>query len=280
MQLGKRQALKVNRKKDFGIYLVDTVEETDGISVLLPKSQVPEGIDVGDEVEVFLYKDSEDRLIATRKSTKIELDKIARLVVKELTNIGAFVDIGIDKDILLPFKEMEGSVQVGDEVLMAMYEDRSHRLALTMRIYKYLSTNHNLKKDDEVEATVYRIRNIGVMLAVSNQYYGMIPKSEVFSKYKVGDRIKGRVVRVRDDGKLDISARKKAYMQMDRDVDIITKRLEECDGILYLSDSSSPELIREKLGMSKAAFKRATGRMYKQGLISITSEYIKYKSVL
>ena len=274
MELGKIQTLEIARKKDFGVYLADVGDYDTKGGVLLPIRQVPKDVQIGDKLEVFLYKDSEDRLIATTKKPKLCVGELAALKIKELSKIGAFVDIGIDKDILLPFKEMEGSPKLGDEVLMTLYVDRSDRLALSMRIYKYLSSAQNYQKD-VVKARVYRVRDVGVMLAVDDKYYGMIPKAENYESYKIGDVIEARVLGVREDGKLDLSHRKKAYLQLGEDAKRIESLLEKTSGRLELGDNSSPEKIKELLGISKNAFKRAIGSLYKSNKIKIYEDHIE-----
>ncbi len=275
MELGKIQTLEIARKKDFGVYLVDVGDYDTKGGVLLPIRQVPKDAQIGDKLEVFLYKDSEDRLIATTKQPKLCVGELAALRVKEVSKIGAFVDIGIDKDILLPFKEMEGSPKPGDEVLMALYVDRSDRLALSMRIYKYLQPSQEHKKDDVVKARVYRLRDVGVMLAVEDKYFGMIPRIENYESYRIGDVIEARVLRVREDGKLDLSHRKKAYLQLGEDAKMIADLLDKKQGRLELGDDSSPEKIKEVLGISKNAFKRAIGNLYKSNKIKIYEDHIE-----
>ena len=275
MELGKIQTLEIARKKDFGVYLVDVGDYDTKGGVLLPIRQVPKDAQIGDKLEVFLYKDSEDRLIATTKQPKLCVGELAALRIKEVSKIGAFVDIGIDKDILLPFKEMEGSPKPADEVLMALYVDRSDRLALSMRIYKYLQPSQEHKKDDVVKARVYRLRDVGVMLAVEDKYFGMIPRIENYESYRIGDVIEARVLRVREDGKLDLSHRKKAYLQLGEDAKMIADLLDKKQGRLELGDDSSPEKIKEVLGISKNAFKRAIGNLYKSNKIKIYEDHIE-----
>ena len=274
MILGKLQTLQVVRKKDFGIYLSDSSTD-DADAVLLPKKQVPENISIGDSIEVFLYKDSSDRLIATTNKPILEVGEVGRLRVKELTRIGAFLDNGLEKDVLLPFKETEGKLEAGGEVLVALYEDRSKRLAATMRIYNYLEKSIGVAEGEEVTGTVYDIKPMGVFVAVYDRFYGLIPKQEVYTKYNIGDSIEARVLKVRDDGKINLSPRKKAYMQLDIDAELIYEKLEQAGGSLDISDSSSPERIKERLGISKAAFKRAAGHLLKEGKIKILENSIQ-----
>ena len=272
-ELGKRRMLTVVKTVDFGIYL-GTSEER----VLLPKKEVPKGIEIGDPVEVFLYKDSSDRLIATTAEPKITLGELAVLTVKDTGKIGAFLDWGLPKDLLLPFKEQTAKVKKGDEVLVALYVDKSGRLCATMKVYEKLRTDSPYKKDDHVEGIIYETSdNFGVFVAVDNCYSALIPKREAFGRLKVGDRVSARVLKVREDGKLDLSVREKAFLQMDEDAALIMKRMEEYGGKLPFNDKADPELIKQEFGLSKNAFKRAVGRLLKEGRIKISEKNIEMK---
>ena len=200
IELGKTQCLNVVKIVDFGIYL-----GTEEDKVLLPKKQVPQDIEVGDALTVFVYRDSSDRLIATTKTPKLELGQIAKLKVSEVGKIGAFLDWGLQKDLFLPFKEQTHPVRKGEKCLVCLYADKSHRLAATMKVYSHMSNQSPYKAEDQVEGTIYEINeNIGAFVAVDNKYYGLIPKKEMYGKYREGDTVKARVMRVREDGKLDL----------------------------------------------------------------------------
>ncbi len=270
-ELGKRRMLTTVKTVDFGVYL-GTSEER----VLLPKKEVPAGVEIGDPVEVFLYKDSSDRLIATTATPKIILGELAVLEVKETGRIGAFLDWGLPKDLLLPFKEQTVKVQKGDQVLVALYVDKSERLCATMKVYDRLSTDSPYKKDDQVTGTVYELSdNFGVFVAVDNKYSALIPKREASGKFRVGDVVHCRVIKVRDDGKIDLSAKEKAFIQMDVDAALIVKKLEEAGGKLPYNDKSDPEVLKKEFGISKNAFKRAIGRLFKEHKIKITEQGIE-----
>ncbi|WP_448947465.1 CvfB family protein [Lachnoanaerobaculum sp.] len=273
MELGKIQILKVDRKKDFGVYLTDG----NGEDVLLPMKEVPKNCEVGSEIEVFIYRDSKDRLIATTRKPKLSVGEIGRLFVKSTTGIGAFLDIGLERDVLLPFKETLDKVKEGDEVLVYLYEDKSHRLAASAKVYSRLSTNSPYKKDDEVVGTVFEIKKMGIFVAVDDKYNGMIPPNENFENVKPGDRLDLRVIRVRDDGKLDLSPRKKAYVQLVKDADILYGIMERRGGSLGFDESVSPDRIKAELELSKNAFKRAVGHLLKEGKIEIVDGDIKIK---
>ncbi len=265
MRLGEKQVLTVVKIVDFGVYLGSDEER-----VLLPKKQVPEGIEAGDPVEVFLYKDSSDRMIATTKEPKITLGQLAVLEVADVGRIGAFLDWGLEKDLLLPFKEQTVKVEKGDHCLVSLYVDKSGRLCATMKVYPLLQTDSPYKKNDMVRGTVYEIsREFGVFVAVDNKYSALIPRREVYGRMFIGQQIEARVTDVKADGKLDLSVRGRIPEQMDEDARIIMERIGKNGGFLPFTDKAEPERIKAEFGMSKAAFKRAAGRLLKQGRITI-----------
>ena len=274
MRLGERQVLTVVKKVDFGVYLGSDEER-----VLLPKKQVPEDIEVGDPIEVFLYKDSSDRMIATTREPKITIGKLAVLEVADVGRIGAFLDWGLEKDLLLPFKEQTTKVGKGDRCLVSLYIDKSGRLCATMKVYPLLRTDSPYKKDDTVQGTVYEVsRDFGVFVAVDNKYSALIPRREVYGRMYPGQEIEARVAAVKADGKLDLSIRHRIPEQMDDDAQKIVERMERSGGVLPFTDKADPERIRDELGMSKAAFKRAVGRLLKQGRINIGETKITLQS--
>lgn len=275
MELGKIQVLTVVKRVDFGVYLAESEHPEE--RVLLPKKQVPEGIQVGDEAEVFLYKDSQDRLIATTAEPKLVLGGgVARLTVKEVTKIGAFLDWGLEKDLLLPFRQQTKRVRAGEECLAALYIDKSGRLCATMNVYDYLRTDSPYEKEDRVTGMIYQIsENFGAFVAVDDCYSGLIPSREFFGQVSVGDRIEARVTAVKPDGKLDLSIREKGHLQMNADAEAVMKVIDEFDGVLPFTDKASPEVIKRELSLSKNAFKRAVGHLLKEGRIEITEKSIR-----
>lgn len=274
IELGKTQTLVIQREKEFGVYLADPGNENN--SVLLPKKQVPEGRGPGDSVEVFIYKDSQDRLIATTTKPKLEVGEAAVLTVRDVAKIGAFLDMGLEKELLLPFHEQTRRVCQGEQCLVALYVDRSGRLAATMNVYAYMRADSPYKKDDMVSGTIYEINeNLGAFVAVDNRYYGLIPKKELYGRFNPGDVVEARVVKVREDGKLDLSPRQKAYLQMGTDAEKVLRAIDEFEGVLPFNDKANPEIINRELSMSKNAFKRAVGRLLKEGKIRITEKTIE-----
>lgn len=276
LQLGKRQTLTVVKKVDFGVYLSEGADEQE--KVLLPKKQVPEGCEIGDAIDVFLYRDSQGRYISTTNQPYLTLGETALLTVKEVSKIGAFLDWGLEKDLLLPFKEQVVKVKAGDTCLVALYIDKSSRLCATMKVYHYLTTSSPYHTGDRVSGIVYDVtQDFGVYVAVDNRYSARIPKKEVFSKLHIGDVVEGRVTQVKPDGKLDLSLREKAYLQMDQDMEAVLQLLEEYGGKLPFTDKASPEIIKEKASLSKNAFKRAVGHLMKEGKVEIVENGIILK---
>ena len=273
IELGKKQILEVVKKVEFGVYLAEEADSTD--KVLLPKKQVPEGADNGTKIEVFIYRDSKDRLIATTAEPKLTLGELAVLTVKEVGKIGAFLDCGLEKDLFLPFKQQTKKVNAGDQVLAAMYIDKSNRLCATMNVYEYLKKDSPYKKEDTVRGIIYEVsKNFGAFVAVDYRYSALIPAKEFHGEYEIGDEVEARVTAVKPDGKLDLSIRKKAYLQADEDAVYVMQVIEEFEGVLPFNDKVSPEIIQRELKMSKNAFKRAVGKLYKEGKIEITENRI------
>lgn len=275
IELGKVQKLQVIREAEFGVYLnaKDSKAEAD---ILLPIKQVPEGINKGDEIEVFVYKDSEDRLIATTNRPKLVLGEVGVLRVAETTRIGAFLDWGLEKDLLLPFKEQIGKVERGKEYLVGLYVDKSNRLCATMKVHRILSSDSPYKVDDKINGIIYRInKDMGAFVAVDNKYDAMIPKHELYWTYRIGDKIEARVTKVREDGKLALSLREKGQIQTDEDVIRVLTKMIKNGGVLMLNDDSSPEEIKEQLNMSKSAYKKVIGRLLKDKKIEIIKNGVR-----
>ena len=277
MRLGEYQELIYVKKMEFGIYLSE--KEGDEERVLLPSKQVPEGLKPGDKIKVFLYKDSKDRLIATTNTPKLVMGQYTALEVKEVGKIGAFLDWGLEKDLFLPYKQMTMKVRQGDEVLVSLYIDKSSRLCASMRgQYDLISKESHNKKDDTVTGRVYEFSdNFGTFVAVDDKYSARIPRHEDCSYLRVGDIIDAKVTDVKEDGKLDLSLREKAYIQMDADALKVMEIIESYAGVLPFSEKASPEVIKRETGLSKNAFKRAVGRLYKERKIDLTDGKIRKK---
>lgn len=270
LNLGRKQNLTVVKKVEFGVYLAESREAGEKERVLLPVKQVPEGTKEGDRLEVFLYRDSSDRLIATAREPKLMLGGLAVLEVIQSGKIGAFLDWGLEKDLLLPFREQTRRVQKGEQVLVSLYIDKSSRLCATMKVYPFLKTNSPYVIGDTVQGRIYEIsENFGVFIAVDDMYSGLIPKREAQGTYKVGEVMKLRVTDVKEDGKLTLSARAKAYEQIYEDSENVYQIIEEFAGVLPFDDKASPEVIKREFGLSKAAFKRAVGHLLREKKIEL-----------
>lgn len=275
IELGKTQKLQVIRNTKIGAYL-NSKNSRDKDDVLLPNNQIPKEIEPEDEIEVFVYKDSEDRMIATLKKPKLSIGELAILRVVEVTKIGAFLDWGLEKDLLLPFREQVGKVEKDGSYLVGLYIDISNRLCATMNIYNLLSCESPYKENDRATGIVYSIsKELGAFVAVNNKYQGLIPNKELYSNYSEGESVEVRIKRVRQDGKLELSVRKEAHNEIDFDAEKILDKLKLNGGVLLLNDSSQPENIKAELSMSKGAFKRAIGRLLKERKIKITEQGIE-----
>ena len=284
--LGRIQTLRVVKKTDFGLYLSsegmepawthkpEKNEIIDVPSILLPKRQT-NNESIGDTIEVFVYKDSEDRPIATTAKPLLTMGNIARLTVKEVTGIGAFLDWGLAKDLFLPFKEQTFRVQKGDSVLVTLYIDKSSRLCATAKVYHSLRTDSPYQREDQVSGIVYEvIDSFGAYVAVDDCFSALVPKQELFTTLKPGETIKARVTKVLEDGRLTLSIREKSYLQMDSDCTLVYEALCKAGGFLPYHDKTSPEAIKVKFGLSKNAFKRAIGHLQKEGKILIEDDGI------
>lgn len=272
--LGEIQTLTIVKKVDFGVYLAD--KEIPEEKILLPVKQVPHDAGPGSDVEVFVYRDSKDRPIATTNRPRITLGGVAKLRVAQMGKNGAFLDWGLEKDLLLPFKEQIGRIREGMECLVALYIDKSSRLCATMHVYPYLRQDSPYNKDDKVAGTVYEISdNFGAFVAVDDIYSGLIPKKEMYGSVSLGASVSARVTEVKEDGKLSLSVREKAYMQIAPDAERLLQIIDSYDGILPFTDKASPEVIKKATQMSKNEFKRAVGHLLKERKISIGEKTIQ-----
>lgn len=268
-RLGEYQKLVYTKKVDFGMYLEEE-HSAEHDKILLPKKSVPEDAEIGSTVTVFIYKDSNDRLIATTKEPLITLGKVSLLNVSQVNKMGAFLDWGLEKDLFLPYKQQTKKVKAGDQVLVALYIDKSERLCATMNVYKYLSSDSPYKAGDEVSGVIYETSdNYGHFVAIDNMYQGIIPVKEAYGDLGIGKSISARVTTVRDDGKLNLRVREKFDVLNAVDMEKIMNLLDSYNGVLPFSEKASPEVIKRETGMSKNEFKKTVGHLYKQRLVDI-----------
>ena len=278
IELGKKQTLFIVKSVEFGVYLAEDMHADTKHQVLLPAKQVPAGKKDGDKIEVFIYKDSQDRLIATTNEPKLTVGEVGLLKVKQVTKIGAFLDWGLEKDLLLPYHEQTTRIFEGQECLVAVYVDKSSRLCATMKVYHYLSTRTPYVTGDSVKGRVYEISDrFGVFVAVDDKYSALIPAREASGKYRPGEVLDLRVSEVKEDGKMNVTDRQKAYIQINEDAESVLSIIEEFAGVLPFDDKASPEVIKREFGLSKNAFKRAVGHLLKEGKIEIKDKRIYKK---
>ncbi len=274
-KLCEYQNLTIARFKEFGALLEENKD--DEKRVLLPSKELPEDAEIGDTIKVFIYLDSKDRMIATTKEPRITLDQVKTLTVTDVTKIGLFLDWGLPKDLLLPFHEINGKPEKGDEVLVRLYIDKSGRPAATMRhLYHYLRTDSPYKKGDMVEGRIYEFgHDFGTFVAVDDIFSGMIPRHEDTSHLQIGDVINLKVTDVKPDGKLALTTRKEAYQELDEDGAKLMEIIDSYAGVLPFTEKASPEVIKRETGLSKAAFKRAIGHLYKERKITLDGGKIR-----
>ena len=276
IQLGKYCTLKVVKELDFGMYL-DGGEEFG--EILLPTKYIPNATKVGDEIEVFLYLDSEDRIIATTLKPYAQAGEFAYLQVASVNRVGAFLDWGLPKDLLVPFREQRSEMKQGYKYIVYIYADvESRRLVASAKLNKFLdNTPVEYEYNQEVDLLVTQKTDLGWKVIVNSRHSGMIYDNEIFVPIQKGDRIKGYVKHIRSDEKLDITLQKTGYdvEAMDALAKEIFEKLKASGGIIPLSDKSSAEEIAEIFGCSKKSYKKAIGSLYKAKLINITPKTIE-----
>lgn len=274
-ELGKRNQLTVLRESPYGVYL----ETGDGGGILLPRSEVPEGTKPGDKLRVFVYLDSQDQEIATLAHPKAEVGQFARLRVKETTPIGAFLDWGLSKDLLMPFSEQQRDVTEGLWVNVFIYIDNSNRIAASMKTDRYLESNPtDLNKEMLVEMLPWRMTDLGMLCIINDRYEGLIHRQDLTQHLKLGQRLTGYVKQVREDGQIDLMLTPPGYKRVGSVADKLLAELEANSGFCPLGDKSPPEAINARFGCSKKAYKMAIGQLLKEGKIQIEADGLRLKS--
>lgn len=271
--IGQYNLLEVARSTPHGLFL----EDKEGDSVLLPGKFIPEGVAVGDMLEVYVYKDNDDRPIATTQEPAFTLYECAFLKVSDINAHGAFVNYGVDKELLVPFREQKEPMQLGKSYLVYLYLDgQTDRLTGSTKIAQFLDDEpEDLEEGEEVLITVWKISELGINVIVNNQYKGLLYHNEVFKPLKIGERLTAYVSQVRSDGKLDIRLEKDGYSKVEPNAQKILDLLKRRAGFILLTDKSSPEQIKQQLGMSKKTFKKAVGSLYKQKRIQLEDNGIR-----
>ena len=273
---GHSYTLKVSKLVDFGAYLdADEMGE-----VLLPRKYNPPGLAVGDRIDIFLYLDSEDRPVATTQRPKAEVREFAYLPVVAVSKVGAFLDWGLEKDVLVPFAEQHRPLEVGRSYLVYLYLDRRDgRIAASSKIDKFVDEQdpYDFEAGQPVELIIANSTDLGFKAIIDHRHWGVLYTNEVFERLSFGQSINGYIKHIRDDGKIDLSLTPAHDPSESRDQNagIVLDYLDRHDGHSPLHDKSDPKLIAEQLGMSKGAFKRAIGRLYKRRLIRIDKDGIQ-----
>jgi uncharacterized protein len=273
IQIGKTNTLSVLRETSIGLYLGDN-ENTE---LLLPRKYVPKDIKVGDDIDVFIYKDSEDRLIATTLKPYAEVGEFACLRVKDVSRLGAFLDWGLEKDLMVPFKEQRYKMQPDYEYVVYVYLDElTNRIAASTKINKYISNDHlTVEQGQEVDLLVYGDTDLGYTCIINGKHKGLIYHNDVYQEVQIGDKLKGYIKLIRDNNLLDLSLQNLGFKHVLSSTDLILKYLSEHEGFLDLTDKSSPDIIERRFNMSKATFKKSLGILYRQRKVTLHEDGVR-----
>ncbi|WP_129125479.1 CvfB family protein [Geomonas oryzae] len=273
LEIGKYNRLEVKKLSAIGAYLDSELGE-----ILLPTKYMPPGLHHGEHLKVFVYLDSEDRLIATTLEPKAQVGEFALLEVKDVSRVGAFLEWGLEKDLLVPFREQPRPMQKGERYMVRVYLDPSGRIAASARLAKFLEKSPaGLKEGQEVELTLYEFGDLGAKVIIDGRYDGLLFRSELFGSYQVGDTLPGYIGKIRNDGKIDVTLRKSGKQDAAGGRETLLRILSERGGFLPVGDKSPPELIAEMFRMSKKSFKTLIGNLYKEGVIEITKDGIRLR---
>lgn len=275
IELGKYNKLKIVKEVDFGLYL-DGGEEGE---ILLPARYVPYNYEIGQEIEVFIYLDNEERLVATTLKPYVQVGEFAYLQVSWVNQYGAFLDWGLMKDLFCPFHEQKRKMEVGRSYIIHTHIDNeSFRIVASSKVEKFLSTEKPpYAPDDEVNLLVWQHTNMGYKVIIDNKYQGLVYDNQVFRDLEIGDSLKGYIMQVREDGKVDVALQRSGRQQTLDFADTLLKYMERNGGRCYLHDKSPAEEIYDRFKVSKKVFKKAVGDLYKRRLIEITDHGLQLK---
>ncbi len=272
IEIGNYNELTVLRRVSIGLYLGDT----EGNEVLLPSKYVPRSVSIGEPLNVFVYKDSEDRVIATTLTPKITLNHFAYLRVEMVSEVGAFLDWGLEKQLLVPFREQMRKMVAGESYIVYMYYDeKSERLAASAKLNQFLSNEElSVRTGDEVEIMLWEETDLGINVIINNRHKGLIYDNEIFTEIEEGEIRKGFIKNIREDNKIDVLLQKTGYGNIEPNASLILEKLKAGGGFLALTDKSEPGQIISQLGMSKKTFKKAVGSLYRRKIIRIEEDGI------
>lgn len=277
LQLGKYNQLIISRRTDNGFYLVDDTDSTVQEEVLLPKKMIAAEMKEGHRLNVFVYKDSEDRPVATTQTPLAQVGEAAYLLVKDVNRIGAFLDWGLDKELFLPFREQAEQVEPGRYYLVYVFLDfASKRIAATTNLNKFIKNREvQLTPNQEVDLLITYENEVGIRVIINNKHWGILFKNEIFTPVEKGTHVTGYIKKIREDGKIDVALQKQGFAAAKDITQVLLQKLTENKGELPLSDETAPELIYQTLGISKKNFKKAAGILFKQGKIELNDNNIR-----
>jgi predicted RNA-binding protein (virulence factor B family) len=272
VHVGKFNELEVVKEFDFGIYL-----RKEDVEILMPSKWIPGGTKIGDKLNVFVFRDSDDRLIATSQTPLATADTFAYLEVKQVNETGAFMDWGMDKDLLIPYREQAQPMVAGRSYVVFVYLDElTDRLVGSSKLSRFIIREDiELQEGDVVDLLVYSETNLGYNAIINDLYSGLIYKNEIYENIRIGDKLQGYVKKLREDNKIDLSLQKSGFELVDDVKWKILKVIKEQNGFLAMRDDSSPEEIKAKFQISKKAFKKAIGALYKERLVKLTDKGIE-----
>jgi hypothetical protein len=272
VELGHYNTLRMLKRTDFGVFL-DGGEFGD---ILLPRKQVPDSLQIGDEIEVFLYNDSEDRIIATTLKPKARVGECAYLKVISTSKFGAFLDWGLPKDLLVPFSEQQKPMQNGYSYTVYLFVDTdSERIAASTKLENWLSIEaSHFKPKQAVELLIYSKSDLGFKAVIDGTHLGQLYSNETFQALHYGEQVKGYIKQLRDDGRIDLMLQLPSHLERDHLSDAIVEYLQQHEGVSQLTDKSPPDDIYQAFGVSKANYKKALGQLYKQRRITIEKHQI------
>ncbi len=275
IEIGKAQKLKIAREVDFGMYLTDGENE-----VLLPEKYIPFGCEIGGEVEVFVYNDSKDRPVAVTIKPLAEVGDITSLKVKQVAKVGAFMDMGLEKDLMVPYREQHIALEEGKSYAVKVLLDfRTNRMIGVTKLREFLEEGHEgLEEGEEVEVIVWQETGMGFKVIINGKYQGLIYKNEIFQQVETGDKLPGFIKKLREDGKIDVALQRQGYTVVKDMSSVVLQKIKDAGGVLDLGDKSSPEDIKAEMGMSKKNFKKILGGLYKAGQIEIFNYEVRLKA--
>lgn len=275
IEIGKTQKLKIAREVTFGMYLTDGENE-----VLLPEKYIPFGCQMDDEIEVFVYNHSKDRPVAVTIEPLVKVDDIASLKVTHVAQVGAFMDMGLEKDLMVPFREQHIALEEGRSYAVKVLLDfKTNRMIGTTKLAEFLEEGHEgLAEGQEVDVIVWQRTDLGFKVIINQKYEGLIYENEIFQKVDVGDTRTAFIKKLREDGKIDVALQRQGYTVVKDMSAVVLQKIKDAGGVLDLGDKSSPEDIKEQMGMSKKNFKKILGGLYKSGEVEIFDYEVRIKA--